>query len=36
MSPRVLIAILALAVLLLALAGWLVQAVRWPARAALA
>jgi len=34
MSPRVLIAILALAVLLLAVAGWLVQAVRWPSRLA--
>jgi hypothetical protein len=32
MSPRLLIALLALAVLLLALGGWIVQAARWPTR----
>jgi hypothetical protein len=32
MSPRFLITLLALALLLLALAGWIVQAARWPTR----
>jgi hypothetical protein len=36
MSGRVLIAVLAFMVLVLALGGWLVQAARWPSHSLLA
>jgi hypothetical protein len=36
MSGRVLIAVLALALVVLAVSGWLVQAARWPSRGLLA